>query len=211
MRKFISTILLIILSTIAFAQDGHIIYNDHSNYKMYGRGVLVRSDAANLDTLTSVYDGTIAFDTLSRTFKGYDGDGFHSLAFGEVRDTVISLSSADILALSGTPKTVVPAPGSGKLLQVLAATVKYTFGTAAYVSGTSLRVGTVLGQDAYICKVLDATVNSIRTFQPYDHSASPSGYTGSTENTAITIDSNTTATTGDGTAKVWVRYQIIEF
>jgi hypothetical protein len=193
------------------AQDGHIIYNDHSNYKMYGRDVLVRTDATNLDTLTSVYDGSIAFDTLSRTFKGYDGDGFHSLAFGEVRDTVISLSSAEILALSGTPKTVVSAQGAGTLIVPIQAVCQYTYGTSTYSGGTLLRIGTQTGQDGLNCQVLNATVSSIRMFQEPDHSSSPTGYVGSLENTSLKIDATAAVTTGDGTAKVWVRYQIIEF
>ena len=200
---------MVLLSFGAMAQDGHIIYNEHSNYKMYGRDVLVRSDATNLDTLTSVYDGSIAFDTTKRHFVGYDGESFKSLAFGQVRDTVISLSSAEILALSGTPKTVVPAPGSGKMLQVLNASVKYTYVSTAYVSGHTLRVGTSVSQDFFSCKVLDATTSTIRGFVQNTHAVA--GYAGSVENTPIKVDSNTTATTGDGTAQLWVRYQVIEF
>jgi len=209
MKRILSTVLLTILSTILFAQDGHIIYNDHSNYKMYGRDVLVRTDATNLDTLTSVYNGSIAFDTSINHFVGYDKSEWSPIAYGRVRDTIISLSSAEILALSATPKTVVEAKGAGTLLQVLSATVKYTYVTTAYLSGHTLRVGTNTGQDFYLCRVLDATTSSIRTFEP--NTISTAGYTGGAENTDIKIDSNTTATTGDGTAQVWVRYQVIEF
>lgn len=207
----LSTVLSTNLSTFAQApyQDCHIVYKDIPNFHYYGRQVQQRTDAANLDTLTCVYDGSFAYDTLSRSFKGYDGDGFHSLAFGEVRDTVIDLSSAEILALNGTPKTVVAAPGSGKYLQVLNATVKYTYVTTAYSSGTRLRIGTTPSQDPYSCVVLNATTSTIRTFEPPTHSVA--GYSGSLENTAIKVDADVAPTTGDGTAKVWVRYQIIEF
>jgi hypothetical protein len=214
--KRLTFILLLLAATFnTFAQapysDCHVVYKDIPNFHYYGRQVQQRTDAANLDTLTCVYDGTFAFDTLSRTFKGYDGAGFHSIAFGEVRDTVIDLSSAEILALNGTPKTVVAAAGSGKLLQVLNATVKYTFVSTAYTGGTRFRIGTSTGQDFFSCDVLDATVSSIRTFHPPDHSTSPAGYSGGAENTDIEIDTVSVASTGDGTAKVWVRYQIIQF
>ncbi|MGB0367934.1 MAG: hypothetical protein ACPGD8_00930 [Flavobacteriales bacterium] len=208
MKNLITLILLSFVSVGVFAQDGHITYNEHSNYKMYGRDVLNRSNAANLDTLTNVYNGTIAFDTAKNHVVAYDAVSFRSLAFGEVKDTVIDLSSAEILALGSTPKTVVPAPGSGKLLQVLNATVKYTYVTATYTGGTMLRVGTNISQDAYICQALDATVSTIRTFTTPIHTTA--GYVGSAENTAIEIDTTSTASTGDGTAKVWVRYQVIE-
>jgi hypothetical protein len=69
MKRILSTILLTIVSTIAFAQDGHITYTDQSNSKNFGRDVLVRSDAANLDTLTSVYAGSIAYDTTQKSIK----------------------------------------------------------------------------------------------------------------------------------------------
>lgn len=210
---FIFVLLASAFSTFAQApySNGHVYYGEVQNKIYVGRQVQHRTDATNLDTLTSVYDGSFAFDTLKRAFVGYDGVDFKPLSFGEVRDTVIDLSSAEILALNGTPKTVVSAPGAGKLLQVLNATVKYTFVTTAYTGGTRLRLGTSTGQDFFSCDVLDATVSSIRTFHPPDHSSSPAGYTGGAENTDIEIDTVSTASTGDGTAKVWVRYQIIEF
>lgn len=213
MKKFTFLLLLIAATFSTFAQapysDCHIVYKDIPHFRYYGRQVQMRTTTASLDTLTCVYDGTFAYDMTKRHFVGYDGDNFGALAFGEVRDTIISLSSAEILALNGTPKTVVPAPGGGKFLQVLNATVKYTFVTTAYGGGSSLRVGTNTTQDGYKVVVLDATTSTIRTFNPPVHSTA--GYTGSAENTSIKVDAVATPTTGDGTAKLWVRYQVIEF
>ncbi len=63
------TILLILISSFVFGQDGHITYNDEGNVHFYGRTVLHRSDAANLDTLTSLYSGQVAFDTTANVLK----------------------------------------------------------------------------------------------------------------------------------------------
>lgn len=213
MKKFTFLLLLLASAFTSFAQapysDCHIFYKDIPHFHYFGRQVQMRTSTASLDTMTCVYDGTFAYDTVKRHFVGYEGEKFEPLAFGQVRDTVISLSSAEILALNASPKTVVSAPGSGKLLQVLSATVKYTYVTTAYGGGSTLRVGTSTAQDAYKVVVLDATTSTIRTFNPPTHSTA--GYSGSIENTAIKVDAVTTPTTGDGTAKVWVRYQIIEF
>ena len=82
MKRILSTILLTIVSTIAFAQDGHITYTDVSNPKSYGRDVLVRTDHANLDTLTSVYAGSFAYDTLNNVLVYYDGTSWVDVVSG---------------------------------------------------------------------------------------------------------------------------------
>jgi len=51
----------------------------------------------------------------------------------------ISLSSAELLNLFTTPKTIVSAPGSGKIVLPLAYVVNFIYGSIAYATNTSLR------------------------------------------------------------------------
>lgn len=215
MKNFTFLLLLIAATFSTFAQapysDCHIVYKDIPHFRYYGRQVQMRTTTASLDTLTCVYDGTFAYDMTKRHFVGYDGDNFGALAFGEVRDTIISLSSAEILALNGTPKTVVPAQGSGTLIVVLSAVIKYTHVSTAYTGGTSIRIGTNTGQYSWICDAFTASVNTIRSFTPPAGTSPPAGYTGLVENSSLKIDTQSAVASGDGTAQVWVKYQIIRF
>lgn len=52
----------------------------------------------------------------------------------------ITLSSAEILALNTTPKTLVAAPGAGKLIVPLATVHNFTYGTVQYATNTSLAI-----------------------------------------------------------------------
>lgn len=48
----------------------------------------------------------------------------------------ITLTSADLLALAGTPIELVPAPGAGKILTPFAVTARLNFLTAAHTAGS---------------------------------------------------------------------------
>ena len=73
MKKLI--FLLVLISTFASAQTqyGPIRYIDQGNTWQYGRQVMQRTDHANLDTLTSVLTGSVAFDTLNAVLVYFDG------------------------------------------------------------------------------------------------------------------------------------------
>jgi hypothetical protein len=74
---------------------------------------------ANLDTLTSVYAGSIAYDTTEKSIKVHDGAQWQSLSFGLTKDTSITIASAEVLTLNSSPVTIVPAPGAGYALRLL--------------------------------------------------------------------------------------------
>lgn len=56
-----------------------------------------------------------------------------------VLKTTISVSSAEILALNTTPKELIAAQGSGKLLFIQNMLIDYTYAAAAYATNTTLR------------------------------------------------------------------------
>lgn len=55
--------------------------------------------------------------------------------FQNILSTEVSCTNAEILALRATPKTLVAAPGAGKVLQFLGATLLYDFAVAAHTAG----------------------------------------------------------------------------
>jgi len=63
------------------------------------------------------------------------------LGSGGIRVAEVTLSSAQVLALNGTPIEVVPAPGVGRANLVLVAVASVAFVSAAYATNTTLTVG----------------------------------------------------------------------
>lgn len=59
---------------------------------------------------------------------------------GEVVTVKVSLSSAEILALNGTPKELIAAPGSGKIIQPIATMYRYNYGTLTYNTNQTMQL-----------------------------------------------------------------------
>lgn len=70
---------------------------------------------------------------------GRTGLGLATLPNGTTY-TRVSVSAPEILSLSGSPKTLIAAPGSNKVIVIHAAAVKYAHVTTAYTGGSSLRI-----------------------------------------------------------------------
>ena len=209
-RTALTISVVVLLAASAFAQDGHITYKRHGNTKHLGRTVLFKTDGANIDTLTSVHAGTIAYDTTEAAIQVYTNGRFHPVANGVVRDTVVDVNSAQILALNTTPIDAVAAPGAGYAIDVLSAVVWMNYNTAAYATNTKLALqtsGATVNQ--YELTVLDASVDAYRSMEEV--------YTTSTTATQLLANTKLVITapggdpvTGDGTLKVYIRYQVIE-
>ena len=203
------TILIALLAFDSSAQDGHIKYKEYGNSHFFGRTVLQRSDAANLDTLTSVYSGTVAFDTVQNTAKVYNGSEWSSLSIGNIRDTTITIATADVLTLNTTPVEIVPAPGAGYAIQVVAASFGLTFNTTAYATNVTIGIGQASSEPQVELQCLDATVNTIRNINP--HSATATTDTQIKENHSLIVSTRTgDPTAGDSDLKVYLTYKIIE-
>lgn len=66
-----------------------------------------------------------------------DGDGIKA---GVVQTKLVTVSTAEILALFTTPKELVPAPGAGKVLEFCGAVLFLDFNTVAYATAGILTV-----------------------------------------------------------------------
>ena len=131
MKKLIS-ILMVLISFGAMAQDGHIIYNDHSNYRMYGANGLPRTDHANVDTLTNVLKGDLRFDTLNSVVIVYDGTAWVDLdSDGNTLDQAYDSGGAGVGRTITADNGAVKVAGADGLL----VTGTYNSGAASEFSG----------------------------------------------------------------------------
>lgn len=125
-----------------------------------------------------------------------------------VQTNVVSISSADILQLNTTPKTIVPAQGAGKFIMPLSVLFKVNFGTTAYATNTNLRIKQGASFDPLI------TVNSVlaqiadtlipKVFAP---NITASSYSLNEPLQVYVQTGNPTA--GDGTIDIYVSYIVI--
>lgn len=208
MRKLTFILLLLASALTTFGQDGHVIYTDVSNSKHFGRDVLVRSDAANLDTLTSVYDGSIAFDTSTNHAVVYDDSQWNEISYGRVRDTSITIATAAVLTLNSSPVTIVSAQGAGTVIEVISASAKLTYNSVQYATNTILQLFTSGGDDAQ--SEWDATFLQTNS-SVIARSVDVSDKSNLVENADLQVTVETgDPTTGDSDIKIYLRYRIIE-
>jgi hypothetical protein len=121
-----------------------------------------------------------------------------------VQEATVSLSEAQIESLHTTPVQVIPAPGVGKAIMIIAGSAELTFGTAQYNNNTLTRLRNVGSTSPALLQVdiLDLLADK--------HIQMSLGSGEYIENTAIEIYNNQDAgTSGDSTVKVHVLYTII--
>jgi len=129
--------------------------------------------------------------------------------FNELDDTIFvaeaSLTAAEIKALNTTPIEVVAAPGAGKVLELVGATLIFDYGTTQMAAGGAVVLeeetsGTDLSSTV-ADTVIQAAADSINTMIPVAAAV--------TANKGIFI-TNATAdfTTGDSVARVKVAYRV---
>lgn len=113
----------------------------------------------------------------------------------------ISLSSAQILALNGTPQTLVAAPGAGKVILPLQFFSQYSYLTAPYATNTNCRVSYDTGVD--FSSIVDLSVGASKNFLQRSSDMYP------IDNKLMKVDVATgDPTGGSGTLKVGVYYKI---
>ncbi len=132
---------------------------------------------------------------------------FTPMTYYEVQ---ISLSSAQILLLNGTPQTIIASPGSGFYIEVIAASSVMTFVSAAYTTNVTmqlLNVGADIAQlqdAAALIATVTKTTKFVQTTPP------TAGQTQILPATALQLKvASGNPAVGDGTLKVHVIYRIV--
>lgn len=133
-----------------------------------------------------------------------------SEALGRVQSVTVTISAAELLAIHTTPKVIVPAPGDGRFIRFINATIAFTFGSIGFTGGNAC--GLYYGSSAGL--VATATVSSFMqgttsreglgmvvvagTFTPAQ-----------TDNQALTFSATSDFAAGDSTVEVTVVYQVL--
>lgn len=128
---------------------------------------------------------------------------------GGLQTIEIDLSSADILALSATPKILVPAPGTGKIINVLGIMTSLSVGGTPYTGGSGVSVrynGLVTNLvTALNTFTIVNTTDLIRTA----HAITPLNDITLGINKAVQLEDGTPYISGNGTLKVFITYNIV--
>lgn len=134
--------------------------------------------------------------------------------FDAVRWAEVSLSSADILALRATPKTLVSAPGSGKVLEFVGAVLLLDATATAYVeSSANLGIkytdgsGFQVSEDIEATGFIDQTADTMQHARPKaDQVVAKTGC----ENQPLCLHNLGAGeyTTGTGVMRVMVAYRV---
>lgn len=129
---------------------------------------------------------------------------------GSLQEAVVTISSAEILALNATPKTLIAAPGAGKFIQIIHGYIYLIAGATPY-SDEMIEVEYASGEDieAYIAGFLSEAVATIKNIS---HSAPSIFALSQVENQAVRLKAtDADPTTGNGTLKVSLLYRIVTF
>jgi hypothetical protein len=162
----------------------------------------------------SIADADVAVGAAVQSSKINFGTGLTNSQINEnlVQYAEVSISSAEILQLHATPKTLVAAPGVGKLIIVENITWEYIHVSTAYLLGDDIYP--VYAGDSvslqltnrYLVTYLRAAASNVSTTETKDLGVLTTG-----TNKAITaiVNGGTAYTTGNGTLKAFIKYRTI--
>lgn len=99
-------------------------------------------------------------DSTKTFIEQYIGESERRVKYAEV-----VVTSAELLALYTTPKTLVAAPGAGKVLEFISAVLILDYNSAAYATNGDLSVanetGTALSNDVLLANLLAKTADTM--------------------------------------------------
>lgn len=121
----------------------------------------------------------------------------------------LSIASADVLQLNSTPLTIVSAAGAGKAIEVISASVKVNFNTAAYATNVYIMlINSGATDEQFGAGILNASVSTIRKLQ--EVTTTTASDTQIIANTDLQVQVKTgDPATGDSDIDVFVLYRII--
>lgn len=180
-----------------------------------GTKILLGSDATGdiyynggSGTLTRLAAGTAGYVLTS---AGASSAPVWSATDG-VLTTSVAISSAEILTLNSSAKQLIAAPGSGKFIEILSATIYYTYGTATYTNATLIRLNHTSGSITEASDAVDltSTASRVRQFGIGTVLTAQGFNTTVMVNSALYLRSDSSdPAVGDGTAKVYIVYRIV--
>lgn len=164
------------------------------------------------DALTPT-SGDIVYNTDNDRYEYYNGTAWYGIGqdLSTPQTVKVNLSSAEILGLNASAKTLVAAPGSGYAIAVVAQATRYTPGGTGYAGTYSLvtRCSTKTASDP----LLTISGNPINGTSAKSGCSAPDGFTANAivENDSVVLSSTGAITTGNGTLTVWLTFCIIAY
>lgn len=118
-----------------------------------------------------------------------------------------SLTAAQIKTLNSVPISLVSAPGATSYIEVISASIRYTYNTTAFTSTTvQLQIATTVIPQAELADCFDATNSVNSTLLGIVQTG---GDSNTATNQALLITANADSAVGDGTAFISVLYRVI--
>lgn len=200
---------------IAFGLDGNTnVHSESGKFKVFGDmevtgTVTLGASSMGLDALSDVtLTSPAALDVLA-----YSGSAWVNSA-PVVRYAEVAVTSPELLALRATPKTLVSAPGAGKVLEFIGAVLLLDATATAYVeSAANLSIrytgttGAKVSDDIEATGFIDQTADTMTTARPKaDAIVAKTGC----ENQLLCLHNLGAGeyTTGTGTMRVKVSYRV---
>lgn len=130
---------------------------------------------------------------------------------GNINYADLSIPTAQVLTLNGTPLEVVAAPGTGKAIEVISASFKLTFNSVAYATNTDLELITDTATIAQVKTGSGAINGTVTQHIKFGEVPSPTATdTQIIENKSLKVQVPTgNPTAGNSGIKVYVFYRII--
>jgi hypothetical protein len=129
---------------------------------------------------------------------------------GGVSSATISLTSSQISNANTTPTELIPAPGAEKAINIIRASVVYTYGTSTYIQSASPLIAYKGGVSYYGVNNLGSLLtNTTSTYTNFGTNQFSYG-TGVINDTPIYFYAASDLFVGDGTLKINIVYSIID-
>lgn len=184
-----------------------------SDFIVYGNGANVTANNITSISFTLTQTGYF-YHFIYTSFGWFVNQEQVASAVNGIVTTKISLTSAEILGLATTPKTLIAAQGASTLIQPLSFTFKLNYNSIPYATNTNLSVFQGAGQqrtDASISGWLNKSVLSLYTY-PLDQSNAffDGSDVAAITNTPLKLTTETgNPTAGNSTIDVYVTYTVI--
>jgi hypothetical protein len=154
---------------------------------------------------------------LPQSYARFDSDGSDWYRFGHgAQDNLgvfaFALSSANILAMNGTPVAMIPAPGAGRIIRVLDIMLQMVATATGYANGGAVEFRYTDGSGAKVSADIASAVITAGAGTSYTNVGGLEASLTGVANAALVV-TNATAPfiTGTGTGKIRIAYRIEDF
>lgn len=135
-------------------------------------------------------------------------DGLMTNYGSDIRSASLLIPTADVLQLNTTPQTIVAAQGAGTAIEVISASVKIDFNSAAYATNTDIVLICNLATTEQVAADINASTSSTKKFKIV--TAGSASDTQLIANAALQVSvANGDPIAGDSDITVYVLYRVV--